>query len=386
MSKFSIKFAGILLGVLLSAPVLAVENKIALKPDAPDSYVVQADDNLWSIAERFLRAPWQWPQVWKGNPELSDPNLIYPGDEIVLGRDDKGLPTLTAKRTQMPVVKLSPKVRAEVLEQPIPVIPLNIIHQFLTRPYVVEPGALEHAPYVVNAGKNHLLSGPGQKIYIRDNGHRLRTQRHFILRPGKLYKDGTDGEVLGQEAVFVGEVETIRSGDPVTGMVLQTEIEIKVGDRLVPASDEEVITQFFPSAPEERTECAVINNLSGLSKMGRYDVVALDCGEDAGVVPGDVLTIDQRGDTIYDPVWFDREAPDRRIASRHQWLDEYSQPQSYNRMEKWVFPDENSRLQLPDEPIGTLMVFRTFPRVSFALIMQSTDAISLLDKARNPDL
>lgn len=384
MSKFSIKIAGILLGVLLLAPVLAVENKVALKPDAPDQYVVQAEDTLWTIAERFLRAPWQWPQVWKGNPELSDPNLIYPGDTVVLGRDETGLPTLSVKRTEQRVVKLSPKIRVEQLEQPIPVIPLNIIHQFLTRPYVVEPGQLESAPYVVNAGKNHLLAGPGQKIYIRNNGHRLRNLNHFILRPGKLYRDAESGEVLGQEAIFVGEVETVRSGDPATAVVVHSEIEIKVGDRLVPASNEEIVTRFYPSAPEQPTHCAVINNLSGLSKMGRYDVVAIDCGDDAGVVPGDVLTIDQRGDTIYDPVWFDRKAPDRRIDSRHAWIHDGAI--EYRQVEKWTFPDENSRLELPDEPIGTLMVFRTFPRVSFALIMQSRDAISLLDKVRNPDL
>jgi LysM repeat protein len=385
MSKFSIKIAGILLLALLLAPVLAVENTIALKPDAPDSYQVQADDTLWSIAERFLRAPWQWPQVWKGNPELSDPNLIYPGDTVVLEKAADGLPSLSVRRSEQPLVKLSPQIRVEQLEQPIPVIPLNIIHQFLTRPYVVEPGALEHAPYVVNAGKNHIIGGPGQKIYIRSNGHRIRDQRHFVVRPGKLYTDSVSGEVLGQEAVFIAEVETIRQGDPLTAQVLQAEIELKVGDRLIRASDEEVITRFYPSAPEDSIQCAIINNLSGLSKMGRYDVVALDCGQDQGIVPGDVLTIDQRGDTIYDPVWFDREAPDRRIDTRHRWLDEYEQPQSYSRVERWVFPDENSRLELPDEPIGTLMVFRTFPGVSFALIMQSTDAISLLDRARSPD-
>jgi hypothetical protein len=384
MSKFSRQIAGILVVTLLSAPLLAADKKVAvnIKKDSPDSYVVQANDTLWDIASRFLKSPWQWPDVWRGDQQ------IYPGDTIMLGRDAKGKPVLTMKSgASERVVKLSPRIRVEQLEMPIPVIPLNAIHQFLTRPYVVEPGELDDAPYIVSAGKHRILaSPPGQKIYLRENGRHLSGHRFFVVRPGKLYKHAESGEVLGQEAIYVGEVEKIRRGDPATAVVLQTEIEMKPGDRLIASSDEEVITRYYPHAPEEPTHCAIINTLSGISKMGRYDVVALDCGEDAGVVPGDVLTIDQRGDTIYDPFFYDKQAPDRRIDSRHKWMGELEEHHAYGRMEKWTFPDPNSRLELPDEPVGTLMVFRTFPHVSFALIMQSTDAISLLDKVRNPDL
>jgi len=94
MSKFSRKFAGILVGLLLTTPLAAAETKIALKPDHPDNYVVQADDTLWSIADRFLAAPWQWPAVWRGNPQLSDPNTIFPGDKVSLSHDAKGQPIL----------------------------------------------------------------------------------------------------------------------------------------------------------------------------------------------------------------------------------------------------------------------------------------------------
>ena len=197
-----------------------------------------------------------------------------------------------------------------------------------------------------------------------------------------MYRHAETNEVLGQEAIFVGEVEKIRNGDPVTAQVIRTEIEIKPGDRLIPANMEEPITRFYPNAPEEPTHCAIISGLNRLTKMGQYDVVALDCGEDAGLVPGDVLTVDQRGDTMFDPFWYDEEAPDRRIRSRHDWMDGKF---AYPKMEKWTLPDPNSEITLPDEPIGTIMVFRTFPHVSFALIMKANDAISLLDKVRNPD-
>lgn len=384
MSKFSRKFAGILVGLLLTTPLAAAETKITLKPDHPERYVVQAEDTLWSIADRFLAAPWQWPAVWRGNPQLSDPNTIYPGDKVSLSHDAKGQPILTLERGMDDrVVKLSPKVRVEQLEMPIPVIPLNAIHQFLTRPYVVAPNELENAPYVVSPGKYHLLaSPPGQKIYFRDNGRRLRDTRYFVLRPGKLYHHAETGAVLGQEAVYVGEVEQIRKGDPATAVVLQTEIEMKAGDRLIPASKEDPITRFYPNAPETPTNCAIISGLNRITKMGQYDVVALDCGEDAGLVPGDVLTVDQRGDTMFDPFFYDSAAPDRRIKSRHDWMDGKF---DYRKMERWTFPDPNSEITLPDEPIGTVMVFRTFPHVSFALIMKANDAISLLDKVRNPD-
>lgn len=395
MSKISRKFAGVLLLALLSPLSYAVDEAgsvkkgpdhnqpIQLKSGYPTTYVVQPEDTLLSIAEKFLVAPWQWPQVWRGNPDLASPNLIYPGDIVVVS-EEGGKPVLSIKRTHgAPVVKLSPQVRTEQLEMPIPTIPISAIHQFLTRPYVVKANELDAAPYVVDAGKNRLLaSPPGHKLYIRNQGKPIHNQHFYVVRPGALYKHAETGAVLGQEAIYLGEIRTIRQGDPITAEVVAAEKEIKVGDRLIPANLERPIEAFYPSSPERKVRCSIISNLNGISLIGRYDVVALDCGANVGLVPGDILAIDQRGNTIYDSQYYDKAGPDRRIQSRHDWM---SGQIPYQKMERWTLPDPASKLQLPDEPVGMLMVFRTFNKVSFGLVMRSSDTISLLDRVRNPD-
>lgn len=389
------KVAGVLLLALMSPAAFAagtagtkVEGPdtsapVVFKPDYPTTYVVQPNDTIMSVAEKFLVQPWQWSQVWRGNTDLASPNLIYPGDMVVASEED-GRPILSVKRTDgARTVKLSPQIRIEQIDIPIPTIPISAIHQFLTRPYVVKPNELDSAPYVVDAGKYHLLASPrDQKLYIRNQGKSLHAKNYYVVRPGKLYRHAETGVVLGQEAIYLGEIKQVRGGDPATAVVVSAEKEIKVGDRLIPANLESNIEAFYPSAPERKVRCSIISNLNGISLVGRYDVVAMDCGSNAGLVPGDVLAIDQRGDTIYDSQFYDRAGPDRRIESRHQWLGGQI---SYPQMERWTLPDPASKLKLPDEPAGMLMVFRTFNKISFGLVMQSTDTISLLDKVRNPD-
>src|SRR5437763_14018064 len=65
----------------------APSSPLALRPDAPDRYVVVRGDTLWSIAERYTDSPWRWPELWGLNKdEIRTPHLIYPGYVIVLDR------------------------------------------------------------------------------------------------------------------------------------------------------------------------------------------------------------------------------------------------------------------------------------------------------------
>ncbi|WP_428634065.1 LysM peptidoglycan-binding domain-containing protein [Sedimenticola sp.] len=339
------KLACLVFGLLISWGALAADT-VAVNPSHPDRYVVVKGDTLWDIAGKFLRDPWLWPDVWYVNPQIANPHLIYPGDIITMTYVN-GQPRLGLQRGS--VVQLSPQVRSTPLSGAIPAIPIDAIHQFLTRPYVMDQDDLDSAPYVVAFADEHILGSNDVRAYVRaidttDN------QKFDVVRPGDAYKDAETGEILGYEALYISSSELLKPGDPATLTLTDMELETLKGDRLLPVTDDTPLNTFFPSAPKQAVNGSIIAVLNGVSQIGQFNVVVLDRGANDGLEPGNVMAIDHRGETIRDT----------------------------------VSKNTGETVTLPDETAGTLMVFRTFDRVSFALIMKATRALHVLDRVHNP--
>lgn len=96
ISSFNKKLLWVLCGffAFFARDVLSAE--LSLREDSPDSYVVEEGDSLWKISGIFLNNPSRWPDIWQGNPAIGNPNLIFPGDVIVL-RMVEGVPTLSVE-------------------------------------------------------------------------------------------------------------------------------------------------------------------------------------------------------------------------------------------------------------------------------------------------
>ncbi|MCF7996936.1 MAG: LysM peptidoglycan-binding domain-containing protein, partial [Chromatiaceae bacterium] len=141
--------------------------QVALQPNAPDVYTVRAGDTLWGIAGRFLRDPWRWPEVWEGNPEVADPNRIFPGERLVLDTSNAQAPRVRAAASGLRVVKLSPRVRVSELDAAIPTIPIGTVAPFLSRPWVTDSRELDDAPYVVGFPRERIIVGTGDQIFVR---------------------------------------------------------------------------------------------------------------------------------------------------------------------------------------------------------------------------
>ncbi|MES9856970.1 MAG: LysM peptidoglycan-binding domain-containing protein [Sedimenticola sp.] len=339
------KIVSMIFGLSFALGALAAD-PVAVNPAHPDHYTVVKGDTLWDISGHFLRDPWRWPDVWHVNPQVKNPHLIYPGDVITLSYVN-GQPRLSLQRGS--VVKLSPRVRSTPLDDAIPAIPIDAIHQFLSRPYVMDREAMESAPYVLAFDDEHVMGSKGIKAYVRAI-HSDDNTSFDLIRPGGPYKDADSGEILGYEARYVGNGDLTRSGDPATVVLRSTELETLAGDRLIPTSEDIPMDAFHPKAPEEQVKGSIIAVMGGVSQVGQHQVVVLDRGARDGLEPGTVLAIDQRGRTIRDN----------------------------------ISADPKDRVTLPDERAGTLMVFRTFDRVSFALVMAASRTIHVLDRVRNP--
>jgi nucleoid-associated protein YgaU len=326
-----------------------------IKPDYPDRYVVVKGDTLWDIASRFLNDPWLWPQVWQINPKIRNPHLIFPGDVIVLYYVD-GKPYLTLEGVagvvppkEIETVKLSPKIRYESLDKAIDTVPRSAIGPFLYRPRVVTKEEIDNAPYIVSSYEEHLISGTGNRVYARkvtDEG----IAQYGVIRPGEVYRDPDTNEVLGYEVIRVAAARIVRTGDPATLTLVNAKREVLNGDLLLPSEESELDFTFFPQPPRDAINGKIISVFDGLSQIGQYNVVVLNRGKRDGLVPGHVLAIYQAG----------KKVPDPQGAASTSWVT------------------------LPDERAGVLMVFRTYEKVSYALVMRATRSIHLYDRVANP--
>ena len=338
-----LKTLGLLFSLLLSSNILA--DSIKINPNHPDQYTVVKGDTLWDISGKFLENPWQWPEVWGNNPQIKNPHLIYPGDTVYFSMVD-GKPRLSlSKNTQI----LTPVIRESSLDQAIKLIPTDAIAQFLTSPKVVDDKELAQSPYVIDFAGEHLIAGAGDRIYVRAIPN-PKSLGYTIFRAGETYINAETQEILGYEAKYIADTTIERAGDPATLKIIKSDSEIRTGDRLMVSAEGELSLNFFPHHPEQPIKGNIISVLDGVSQIGQYNIVVLDKGLVDGLKSGHVLDIYHRGRIVNDP---------------------YSK-------------QKNAGIKLPDEIAGVLMVFRSFERVSYALVIEATQSIHILDRVQTP--
>jgi hypothetical protein len=340
-----------------------------LNPRHPETYVVQRGDTLWDIAAKFLRDPWNWPEIWQVNPQIENPHLIYPGDTLALVYNDNGRPavTVTERAPVGPVVsgggveRLSPRVRELPLENAIPAIPYAQVQAFLSRSVVLEKKDLAHLPYVV-ANHNGLVSSAGENFYAR-HATDGKGSIYNVVHLGNKLVDPDDNAVLGYEGIYIGQGRVERPGDPATLHLLDSTREALIGDYLLPEEDA-ARTNFIPHAPAQDVTGQIIAVMDGVALAAQYEVVVLNRGTKHGLDPGTALRVYQTGKIVRD------DGGGRGGGQGGK-----------NGRELGTF---GKKVRLPDEPVGTMMVFRTFDRMSYALVMEATGDISVYDTVRNP--
>ena len=361
---------GFILPLLFSMAVWA--DDIPIKPNHPDQYTVVKHDNLWDISGKFLQHPWQWPQLWNQNKQIKNPNLIYPGDTIYFSMVN-GKPQLSLTRnnqTQFATScilkeedfkngrkdfaltkegKLKPCIRESELEQPIKLIPYHEIAKYLSSPKVVGENELNRHPYVVDIADEHIVAGAGEKIYVRAINQSPGSS-YMVYRSGDTFVDADTHEILGYEARFIADASLQQAGDPATLLITKSSSEIRMGDRVMPFAEDVVSLNYFARPPEQPIRGSIISVLDGVAQIGINNVVVIDKGRLNGLLPGHELNIYQKGRTTRDP----------------------------------FSSVKNDSVQLPDELAGMLMVFRTFDRVSYALVMEARGALHILDRVETP--
>lgn len=371
----------VLVAALLTVATFATA--VELRGGHPDTYVVKRGDTLWDIAGRFLQRPWLWPEIWQANPQVRNPHLIYPGDVISLAYLDRaGI------------------ARAPAGGQPISAVPLSEIEPFLKDLRNVD--RIDHLPYVVGLEDNRLRSTRGQVAYVRGL-NAAPGQRFLVVRPEKRYRmleraglccdlfQGIDLDARGdhmrdpgtmwsnwvfpsKNTEFLGyELMTQTTGTVTRGEVggIQASTvlldaegrEVRAGDRLIPVVPQSYDLQFFPHPPKAQQKYGRLTVMAVADAYlygGTRDVIAISGGAREGIDNGTVFSIWRRGDSVTDKV---RDGLDR--DEELTWFE--------------------NKVRLPDEFAGHAMVFRTFDKVSYALVMSSIKPTRVGYELKHPD-
>ena len=355
---------------------------VEVRADHPDTYVVQRGDTLWDISARFLSEPWLWPEIWQANPQVENPHLIYPGDVLSLAY-------LGGRST---LIKKDPQVRRD--ELPITAVPLGDVEAFLKKAHILDEDQYKNLPYVVGLEENRPRATEGQVAYVRGDfrtGDRVAVVRpsvryaihpHPVTNEPRIRKDDwtaakgiqphTSGiqwayymasdngfEVLGYEVLEVANGTVTRGGDPATVLLGPDGHEVKAGDLLIPYQTQPFDLTFYPHKPD-----SLPANLRMLAVTDRFqfggprDVIAISGGARDGLENGHVLSIWRPGELVRDDI-----AHKHRIAGNLR----------------------KNKVQLPDEFIGHVMIFRTFDKVSYGLIMDGIRPARVEDVLKMPD-
>jgi len=337
---------------------------LALKPDAPDRYVVVQGDTLWGISQRYTDSPWRWPELWNLNKEqIRNPHLIYPGYVILL---DRARGQLTIGGTgaasgagaggagDMGTVKIGPRTRAESLaRQGIPSIPASAIEPFLSRPLVIEPDGLDKAPTIIATQGDRVILESGNSAYVRGMGA-TKEDTWYVYRRGGPLVDPDTNQTLAFEAIYLATAQLTRPGEPATVTLTSSAREVGAGDKLVAAGRPQIIN-YAPRAPASQITGRIISIYGSVGRVGEagpQSIVSINRGKADGVEVGHVLALYAKGGSVRDTTKGKNE--------------------------------KDAMIALPNERAGLVFVFRVFERISYALVMNITRPIGPLDVVQTP--
>lgn len=353
-----------------------------LAPNAPDTYVVKRGDTLWAISGMFLKTPWRWPELWGMNlQDIRNPHRIYPGQQLYLEKANgravlRTRQLISSDGPPTDTVRVSPRTRFESLsDSSIPTLARNSIEAFLAEPMIVDEATFSNAPRIVAAQEGRVLLTRGDRAYARGQsgagGKPLSDAKgepyqYRVFRNATPLKDPTTGAILGYEAQFVGKAELARGEGtqqvtgkdgrlitevtPATIDIVVAKEEMRVGDRLIPEPPR-TSQSYVPHAPATPISGQIVSVYgSAVTYASANQVVVVNRGTQDGLESGHVMAILKDGEVLVD-----KTDPTRQ------------------------------RIKLPNERNGLLMVFLTFDRLSYALVLQITDGVKVGDRFTNPN-
>ncbi len=343
----------------------ATGGKTETSLDAGGTYTIKQADTLWDISNTFLRDPFLWPLIWKVNPYITNPDLIYPGNTLVI----PSLAPIEQAIAAPPAKKAEPRKKEEpVLREAAPEMPFMGKRRVEPDKPVEEEGAQmesrlilpeEIAPPLIdkyamlNAGfvardegtKNLVVGGIEPKslfgfddiilVKMRSKDEVNIGDKLLIFEPYKRVRHPATGRDFGKLTKVLGilQVTAIERSGILSGRIVLSFDTTEIGNMVDPYVEPSLI---YPSAEkkDKTIDGYILEVRDTRTVNGQFDIVYLDKGSVDGVEPGDRFTV-------------------------------YLEP---------------NRRGFPNKIIGEVQVFLVKERTATAVVKKSTDAIAKGDR------
>ena len=291
-----------------NAPAIAMQQSA---PSGERTYVVEAGDTLWSIAEGLYDEPWYWPSLWSYNPQITNPHLIYPGDLLYLSR--KSSQTAAEKSITFATSRYEPRPKSGIEL-------VRRVGYISSRDYR-ESGVLE-----ASREERNML-GQLDEGYVRFNTRRCAEDdkakaerdafrasedgeaealvgpcvrdgdRYTLYRVEREIVHPITGKRVGFKINFLGDAKVLSTVRPlVSVLITRSHSEISRGDLLTNVF--EPLQLVTPLPNKVQVAGVILDFHHETTAAGAYSYVYIDKGADDGVEKGNRFEIVWRGDGL----------------------------------------------------------------------------------------
>ena len=333
-------------------PAISFADQLVIKDSAPEMYIVQKGDTLWDISNMYLDKPWLWPQLWRTNVHITNPHLIYPGDELRLRFNEEGEPVIDVVRElPKPEIKISPSGDKQLKSiEPIPALPWSVIQPYIEHDMIMSQEEYDRHPYILGNAEGAVHFATSDLVLSKLS--RTQADSYLVVRQQDEIFD-LHGNPLGIQVRHLADALPLDSelDKQVLVEIKHAILEVKRGDKLMPATESHPPSIMLKAAEQQKGH--IVGDLEQHNLLGKFNVAILDLGK-REVSAGTVMGIYAQGPNIIDSEKPLYEGEGNVLRNAFSVGEEIVQPAL---------------------KVGELVVFKVFDKASYALITRSTKVI-----------
>lgn len=259
-----------------------------------EEYIIKKGDTLWDISDFKLRDPLLWPELWKKNPKIKNPDLIYPGDKIKLPSKEKSMPLPIALPKEVPSV-LEPELILPKIESIIEILKEKPVRYIINKNSYISSGWISEKfvsiGEITNAERGRTIFGKNDVVYLKINEGVASGNKFFIIRDVKIVKHPKTGKRLGHQIRITGILKTIGIGNNLPKAKIETAFDkIQIGDGLIPYY--EVEPPVIPNVVRTPDiQGYVVETHMNTQTTSAGNIIYLDKGQNDGLEVGNTFSV-----------------------------------------------------------------------------------------------